>query len=301
MSPTARRSSASSRASRRASRCTTSDIQDALARRRLGYGRGARMKFEQDEVRLLGGRAARRHAGRPGRDRDRQHRVAQVGRRDVGGPGRRTPTCCSARAQRPADPSAARARRPGRHAQVRRSTTPGPVLERASARETATRVALGTVAARFLEQAAGVRLVVARRRASGRSSRPDDAALPTPDDARRARRRPGALLRRRRPRPRWSRRSTSATRTATRSAASSRCSPTGCRPGSARYVHCDRRLDARLAARAHGHPGDQGRRGRGRLPHRRPTRLAGARRDRAGRRPGGSCGAPTAPAASRAA
>ena len=34
---------------------TTVQIQAALARRRLGYGRGARMKFEQDEVRILGG------------------------------------------------------------------------------------------------------------------------------------------------------------------------------------------------------------------------------------------------------
>src|SRR5699024_2340713 len=34
---------------------TTSHIQRALARRRLGYGRGARMKFEQDEVQLLAG------------------------------------------------------------------------------------------------------------------------------------------------------------------------------------------------------------------------------------------------------
>lgn len=33
---------------------TTSDIGDALARRRLGYGRGARQKFEQDEVEILG-------------------------------------------------------------------------------------------------------------------------------------------------------------------------------------------------------------------------------------------------------
>ena len=30
---------------------TTEDIVGALARRRLGYGRGARMKFEQDKVR----------------------------------------------------------------------------------------------------------------------------------------------------------------------------------------------------------------------------------------------------------
>ena len=31
---------------------TSQDVRDALARRRLGYGRGARMKFEQDQVRL---------------------------------------------------------------------------------------------------------------------------------------------------------------------------------------------------------------------------------------------------------
>ena len=36
-------------------RVTSQDIRDALARRRLGYGRGARMKFEQDQVRLLTG------------------------------------------------------------------------------------------------------------------------------------------------------------------------------------------------------------------------------------------------------
>ncbi len=34
---------------------TTTDIAHALARRRAGYGRGARMKFEQDEVELTGG------------------------------------------------------------------------------------------------------------------------------------------------------------------------------------------------------------------------------------------------------
>src|SRR5919107_650971 len=34
---------------------TTDDIADSLARRRLGYGRGARMKFERDEVTLVGG------------------------------------------------------------------------------------------------------------------------------------------------------------------------------------------------------------------------------------------------------
>src|SRR6185312_4552539 len=34
---------------------TTADVADALARRRLGYGRGARMSFEQDEAELTGG------------------------------------------------------------------------------------------------------------------------------------------------------------------------------------------------------------------------------------------------------
>ena len=34
---------------------TSQNISDALARRRLGYGRGARMKFEQDVVTFVGG------------------------------------------------------------------------------------------------------------------------------------------------------------------------------------------------------------------------------------------------------
>src|SRR4051794_23765656 len=36
-------------------RVTSEDVAAALARRRAGYGRGARMKFEQDEVELTGG------------------------------------------------------------------------------------------------------------------------------------------------------------------------------------------------------------------------------------------------------
>jgi chorismate synthase len=34
---------------------TSTDIGDQLARRRLGYGRGARMKFERDQVSVLAG------------------------------------------------------------------------------------------------------------------------------------------------------------------------------------------------------------------------------------------------------
>src|SRR3712207_2052772 len=44
---------------------TSSDIVDALARRRLGYGRGARMKFEQDEVTIIGGVRHGRTQGGP--------------------------------------------------------------------------------------------------------------------------------------------------------------------------------------------------------------------------------------------
>lgn len=48
---------------------TSEEIRDALARRRLGYGRGARMKFEQDEVSILGGVRHGVTQGAPSRSR----------------------------------------------------------------------------------------------------------------------------------------------------------------------------------------------------------------------------------------
>ena len=56
-----------------------------------------------------------------------------------------------------------------------------PVLERASARETAARVALGEVAARFVEQAYGIRFV-SHTVAIGTATATPGASLPTPDD-----------------------------------------------------------------------------------------------------------------------
>ena len=44
---------------------TTEDVTAALARRRAGYGRGARMAFEQDEVELTGGVRHGRTLGGP--------------------------------------------------------------------------------------------------------------------------------------------------------------------------------------------------------------------------------------------
>jgi chorismate synthase len=52
---------------------SSSDIAEALARRRLGFGRGARMKFEADAVTILGGIRHGETPRRPERDSGRQH------------------------------------------------------------------------------------------------------------------------------------------------------------------------------------------------------------------------------------
>ncbi|HUX71559.1 MAG TPA: chorismate synthase [Cellulomonadaceae bacterium] len=159
----------------------TADVRAALARRRLGYGRGARMAFEQDEVRILGGVRLGVSQGGP---------VAiEIGNTEW-------PKWVDVMSADPVDDPEKlnRARnapltrpRPG-HADLvgmRKYAFDDarPVLERASARETATRVALGTLAARFLEQAAGIRLV-SHVVAIGPVAVPDDTVLPTPGDAR---------------------------------------------------------------------------------------------------------------------
>jgi chorismate synthase len=155
---------------------TTSDVAAALARRRLGYGRGARMKFEQDEVRLLGGV---------------RHGLTQGGPVAIEIANTEWPKWVEVMSADPLedDSMLQRARnapltrpRPG-HADLVGMRKYGfndarPVLERASARETATRVALGTVAARFLEQAAGVTLV-SHVVGIGPVAVPDGAPLPT--------------------------------------------------------------------------------------------------------------------------
>ena len=188
MSRTARPSSGSSRACPPAWRVTSADVQAALARRRLGYGRGSRMKFEQDEVRLLGGVRHGSTMGGPvaieiGNTEwpkwqtvmspdpvPRESLLVDAGTGDEREIARNRPLT------RP---------RPG-HAdlvgmQKYHLDDARPVLERASARETATRVALGTVAAALLEQVAGIRLV-SHVVAIGPLAVPDDAPLPGPDD-----------------------------------------------------------------------------------------------------------------------
>jgi chorismate synthase len=133
----------------------TADVQKALARRRLGFGRGARMKFEKDEVSLSGGV---------------RHGFTQGGPIAITIQNTEWPKWEQIMASDPVEASSlsgARAEaltrpRPG-HADFTGMQKYGfldarPVLERASARETAARVALGEVACKFLSTL-GVQLV----------------------------------------------------------------------------------------------------------------------------------------------
>lgn len=157
---------------------STPDIEAVLARRRLGYGRGARMKFEQDTVSILGGVRHGSTIGGPvavsvGNTEwpkwDAVMSPDPVEAEVLGGLARNAPLT------RP---------RPG-HAdlvgmQKYSFDEARPVLERASARETAARVALGAVAAALLNQALEVRLVSHVVSIGAASSPP--GVVPTPDD-----------------------------------------------------------------------------------------------------------------------
>jgi len=156
---------------------TTAEVQDALARRRLGYGRGARMKFEQDEVSLSGGV---------------RHGLTMGGPVAITVANTEWPKWQDVMSADPVSEeklSGARAEaltrpRPG-HADFTGMQKYGfldsrPVLERASARETAARVALGAVAAKFLNEL-GIFLVT-HTVGIGPVMSPADAALPTPQD-----------------------------------------------------------------------------------------------------------------------
>ncbi len=167
---------------------TTDDLAGALARRRLGFGRGARMAFERDDVELLAGVRHGLTLGSP---------VAiRIGNtewdkwRTVMSPDPVSDAAYAAAADVGAEKELARNKpltrpRPG-HADLVGMQKYGfedarPVLERASARETAARVALGEVAARLLDQAYGIRLV-SHTVAIGTAGVADDAPLPGPDD-----------------------------------------------------------------------------------------------------------------------
>ena len=159
---------------------TTEDIVGALARRRLGYGRGARMKFEQDKVRMLTGVRFGETIGSPvaieiaNTEWQKWTEVMSADPldHDIPREGRNAPL------SRP---------RPG-HADLTGMRKYGfddarPVLERSSARETASRVALGEVAKQFLEQTLGIRTVSHVLSIGGAGiTDPQNAVLPKPED-----------------------------------------------------------------------------------------------------------------------
>ena len=136
---------------------TTSDIDEDLRRRRLGFGRGARQNFEADKVTIIGGIRHGVTQGGPiaieiaNSEWPKWEKVMAadpIPKEEIENLGRNAPLT------RP---------RPG-HAdlvgmQKYEFDDARPILERASARETAARVALGAVARRFLRQVAGIEIL----------------------------------------------------------------------------------------------------------------------------------------------
>ncbi|GAA1862806.1 chorismate synthase [Paeniglutamicibacter psychrophenolicus] len=221
---------------------SSQDVRDALARRRLGYGRGARMKFEQDAVSFIGGVRHGLTQGGPvaievgNTEWPKWEKVMNpdaVDAEELASMARNAPLT------RP---------RPG-HADFTGMQKYGfddarPVLERASARETAARVALGSVAANFLAQL-GVQLV-SHTVSVGTVASPENSALPTAADVRALDADPLRCFDS----------ETSAAMVAEVDAAHKEGETLGgivevlaynLPPGLGSYVHWDRRLDARLA------------------------------------------------------
>ena len=136
---------------------SSADIDLDLARRRLGAGRGARMKFERDQMRFVGGVRHGQSMGGPIAIEVANSEWAKwetVMAPDPVDPEVLAQLARNAPLTRP---------RPG-HADLVGMQKYGfedarPVLERASARETAARVALGAVARAFLRQVAGIEVL----------------------------------------------------------------------------------------------------------------------------------------------
>lgn len=161
-------------------RIGTADISRALARRRLGYGRGARMGFEQDQVRLLTGVRHGRTLGSPvaieigNTEWPKWERIMAVDSLPEGEEPEREGRNAPLSRPRPGHADLTGMRKYG-------FTDARPVLERSSARETASRVALGAVAASLLEQALGIR-TVSHVLSIGGVGGEGEPILPGPDD-----------------------------------------------------------------------------------------------------------------------
>ena len=160
-------------------RVSTEDVAAALARRRAGDGRGARMTFEQDEVELTGGVRHGRTLGGPVAIRIANTEWPKwetvmspdpVDTQTLDSQARNAPLT----RPRPGHADLAGMQKFG-HTDAR------PILERASARETAARVALGEVARCLLSQVLGIE-ILSHVVAIGQVRIPDEV-MPGPDDA----------------------------------------------------------------------------------------------------------------------
>ena len=157
---------------------TSADLDYHLRRRRLGVGRGARQSFEADQISILGGI---------------RHGLTQGGPIAIQVANSEWPKWQVVMGADPIDPSELEGL--ARNAPLTRPR-PGhadlvgmqkydfddarPILERASARETAARVALGAVARAFLQQAAGV-TILSHVISIGSARVPEGYAMPTVD------------------------------------------------------------------------------------------------------------------------
>ena len=155
---------------------TSAELDYHLARRRLGVGRGARQSFEADQISILGGVRHGLTQGGPiaiqvGNSEWPKWQVVMgadpIAASELEGLARNAPLT------RP---------RPG-HAdlvgmQKYDFDDARPILERASARETAARVALGAAARAFLQQAAGIS-IFSHVISIGSVRLPDDYVMPT--------------------------------------------------------------------------------------------------------------------------
>lgn len=223
---------------------TSADIDKDLARRRLGFGRGARQNFEADKITIKGGIRLGLSQGGP--------IAIEVGNSEW-------PKWEQVMSADPVDPEIIN--KLARNAPLSRPR-PGhadlvgmqkydfddarPILERASARETAARVALGAVARAFLEQSVGITLF-SHVRSIGSVSVPEGTPLPAKSDMERIDSDP----------VRCADSATSAKMIAEIESAHSDGDTLGgvvevlvfnAPPGLGSHTHWDRRLDARLAA-----------------------------------------------------
>lgn len=158
---------------------TSKDIDNDLSRRRLGFGRGARQNFEADKITITGGIRLGITQGGPiaiqiaNSEWPKWEKVMSadpVDEEEIRDLARNAPLT------RP---------RPG-HAdlvgmQKFNFSDARPILERASARETAARVALGAVARAFLKQSVGIE-IISHVISIGQISVPEGYELPKSSD-----------------------------------------------------------------------------------------------------------------------